>query len=150
MSASITTNMTPFAKLLSVERRWIVSGTPTTNLLGLGFGGNEELAGETPDSASEQGGDESKARIWTKHDREDLRKLATMIIHFLCVPQFAAQPKLFDSHLISPLFPREKVSQEASVPEARPPYPAAIQILQQMMGMVMIRHRYVHFFFQEH
>src|ERR1700735_4690524 len=35
VTGATSTNLTEFARLISAERRWIVTGTPTTNLLGL-------------------------------------------------------------------------------------------------------------------
>jgi SNF2-related domain len=144
VSATIATSLTPFAKLLSVERRWIVTGTPTTNLLGLGFGqsgaeglnNDADIFGDWLDSngstqaASDANDTNSRlvARKWTKYDREDLRKLATMIIHFLAVPSFATDPQAFDRYVIAPLFHDG-------------PSIGAIRVLEQVMNTVMIRHR---------
>jgi hypothetical protein len=143
VSGTIATSLTPFAKLLSVERRIIVTGTPTTNLLGLSFGKNDsemvldDLYG-SPDimqAVNESASELDRAvtslvsRRWTKDDREDLRKLATMMIHFLGVPHFAADVELFDSHVMAPLF------------HADGPSPGAIRVLEQVMNMVMIRHQ---------
>ncbi|GBE90165.1 hypothetical protein SCP_1900140 [Sparassis crispa] len=137
VAASLVTNITPFAKALSVERRWIVTGTPTTNLLGLHFGQGSELqypADEHPEDTSEiLDTDESDvlARKWTKDDREDLNKLANMVIHFLGVPMFsqAAGTRPFNTHVIQPLM------------ESSGPRPGAICVLTQVMSMIMIRHR---------
>ncbi|KAH8117115.1 hypothetical protein DFH11DRAFT_1505319 [Phellopilus nigrolimitatus] len=41
-AATQSTGMNHFLELISAERRWIVTGTPTTNLLGLNFGSNAE------------------------------------------------------------------------------------------------------------
>jgi hypothetical protein len=51
------------------------------------------------------------------------------MIHFLSVPHFAADAKLFDSHVIAPLLHPEG------------PSPGAIRVLEQVMSMAMIRHR---------
>lgn len=71
----------------------------------------------------------SKTRIWNKYDRDDLNKLSNMISHFISVPQFKADPKLITTHVIEPLL------------DPQGPRPGAIQVLDQLMQMVMIRHR---------
>lgn len=140
VASTISTNLNTFAQLLSVERRWIVTGTPTTNLLGLSFGKSSEddsepIASTAPSSlsGSVNGEDETQTvpRSWTSHDREDLRKLATMMTHFLKVPRFAANPKILKDQVIDTLLHSDG------------PLPGAIQVLMQVMGMEMIRHRYV-------
>ncbi|KAG6900670.1 hypothetical protein C0993_005903 [Termitomyces sp. T159_Od127] len=147
--------------MLSVERRWIVTGTPTRNLLGLSLGEktfkdnhpkvkqtesdhddfgsnsednlpNEDVSDVSP-SRSETPPftniDSTPARVWTKHDREDLGKLGKMISHFIAVPQFMANPKLVTTHIIEPLL------------DPKGPCPGAIQVLNQVMEANMIRHR---------
>ncbi|KAF8969663.1 SNF2 family N-terminal domain-containing protein [Flammula alnicola] len=164
VSSTLSNILVPFAKLLSVERRWIVTGTPTTNLLGLSFGGrtNAEEGHESqvdddverdsdvvmdespstsypacrppssPASTSSNRPDTpppSKSRTWNKYDREDLNKLGNMISHFIAVPQFNADSKLVTTHVVEPLL------------DPNGPRPGAIQVLNQVMEMVMIRHR---------
>ncbi|KIM48685.1 hypothetical protein M413DRAFT_437870 [Hebeloma cylindrosporum] len=153
VSSSLTSILVPFAKLLSVERRWIVTGTPTTNLLGLSLGnrssddGNElqpDGAAGRPDQHFPVDVDDSpsmqispsipddfgqKPRIWNRYDREDLNKLGNMITHFIALPQFTAEPKLMSNSVVEPLL------------TSTGPQPGAIQVLNQLMEMVMIRHR---------
>ena len=124
-----------------------MTGTPTTNLLGLSFGRNSEqyedidLVTEPPSSSTSDTSpsippsniDDTEnhtemARRWTVDDREDLRKLSTMMTHFLKVPYFAANPKLLN-HVVFPLL------------DPQGPRPGAIQVLNQVMSMVMIRHQ---------
>jgi hypothetical protein len=147
VTSATSTNLTEFSRSISVERRWIVTGTPTTNLLGLSFGQHTEQneafngASESPSSSTSDTSpsvppsnyDESEnhtetARRWTADDREDLRKLATMMTHFLKVPHFTANPKLLN-HVISPLL------------DSQGPRPGAIHVLIQVMTMTMIRHQ---------
>lgn len=155
VSSSLSTNLVPFAKMLSVERRWIVTGTPTTNLLGLSLGSKtavepDECAMDVMDlcfpsnySADSQRVQSlpfaspplptplpiTKHRTWTKYDREDLVKLGNMITHFIAVPQFSADPKLVSTHVIEPLL------------DPQGPRSGAIQVLNQVMKMTMVRHR---------
>lgn len=184
VSSTLTTILVPFAKLLSVERRWIVTGTPTTNLLGLSLGSKsveaksksredkhsedvdmDNLFGGLVETDSTGAGSQSPAesssrspssqasplpdssedqlqpttatpqkRTWNRYDREDLNKLGNMITHFIAVPQFSADSKLVSTHIIEPLL------------DPRGPRPGAIQVLNQVMEMVMIRHRFGSFF----
>ncbi|KXN91423.1 DNA repair protein rad5 [Leucoagaricus sp. SymC.cos] len=154
VSASLSTSLTPFTKLLSVERRWIVTGTPTTNLLGLSLGKStisefishtdkEDYSYESQGVWEEENVDDSpisdqgtplsssavKQRIWNKYDREDLNKLDNMITHFIAVPHFIANSKLMSTHLRDPLMDKDG------------PRPGSIQVLAQVMEMIMIRHR---------
>jgi hypothetical protein len=149
VSANVDANLTTFARTLCVERRWIVTGTPTTHLLGLSLGKNSEASAEaapsedtdvqmaSPDDVEdddERKGEEEEdrpqvARAWNDYDRDDLRKLSAMMIHFLSVPHLSGTPKIFDNSVISPLF------------EKAGPYPGAIRVLEQVMEMQMIRHQ---------
>jgi len=136
-----------------------VTGTPTTNLLGLGLGRKtaeeashsdddkeeemEDLFGDegngspmdvtSPPSSSDTSRSPSAEmpalRVWNKHDREDLRKLGNMVTHFISLPQFGADSKLMNTHVTEPLL------------DPRGPRPGAISVLNQVMEMVMIRHR---------
>lgn len=162
VAANTNTNLVPFAKLLSVERRWIVTGTPTTNLLGLSFGqagqtipgssGVSETARPVDEveavdlDATEENDDNSegepnmgpsvpmRARRWTsKLDGEDLRKLGNMMCNFLGVPQYVADPRAFSTLVKAPLL------------EPSGPAPGAIKVLEQVMSGYMFRHRFVPF-----
>lgn len=124
-----------------MERRWIVTGTPTTNLLGLDLG----KKAITWDSGKSDSDDESetlvesesdpeeqsliKRRIWNKYDREDLAKLDNMITHFIAAPHFIANTSLMRTHLRDPLMDKNG------------PRPGSLQVLRQVMEMIMIRHR---------
>lgn len=147
------TNISKVASLLSIERRWLVTGTPTTNLLGINLRSPEDIAElqypedqfkaddllppwedldpTTPDQNSVQiaNGEMLAPRTWTKYDREDLRKLGTMMITFLQIPRFAADPPLFGNLVVQSLF------------GASGPQPGAIQVLTQVMNNIMIRHQ---------
>lgn len=52
-----------------------------------------------------------------------------MITHFIAVPQFSADPKLVATHIVEPLL------------DSHGPRAGAVQVLNQLMEMVMIRHR---------
>lgn len=166
VSASTSTSTITFAKNLSIERRWIVTGTPTTNLMGLSLGKrtNEEAEREESEADSEEEEEpdldgeltsldgtlatpsQSQAsslrstplpdapqprtgRVWTKYDREDIRKLMDMIVKFVGMPHSSTEPNFVQTHIKEPLF------------DPAGPQPGAIQVLNQIMSRVMIRHQ---------
>jgi len=145
------THISKVASLLSVERRWLVTGTPTTNLLGINLRGQEigtelqypdeefddflppweELDPGSPGPGSGHASNREALlpRIWTRYDREDLRRLGTMMITFLQIPRFSAETRLFRTHVVQSLF------------GPNGPHPGAIQVLTQVMNSIMIRHQ---------
>ena len=147
------TNISKVSSLLSVERRWLITGTPTTNLLGINLRGPENCAELQYPSDQSEGSDlllpwedldlgnpdqngvhianveVLVPRTWTRYDREDLRRLGTMMITFLQIPRFAADPRLFGNLVVPPLFGPSG------------PQPGAIQVLTQVMNNIMIRHQ---------
>lgn len=113
---------------------YLLNADFTANLLGLQHGQGSELQyPEYPDEPHQPGSDsadnEQSIRQWTRDDRQDLNKLSTMMSQFLGVPQFAANPKLFERLVIAPLM------------AAKGPRPGAVQVLTQVMETTMIRHR---------
>ncbi|KAF7295657.1 Helicase C-terminal domain-containing protein [Mycena indigotica] len=147
VSATLATELTGFTKSLSVERRWIVSGTPTTNLLGLSLGkkvvsfdalARDSESIESSRATSLSNDDNSLTltgeRIWTREDGEDLNKLGIMITHFVGVPQLLAKPSLMESHVREPLLNGRGSARKS-------PRPGAIEVLKQLMASVMLRHR---------
>lgn len=120
-------------KLLSVERRWMVSGTPTPRLLGIGWGLQDPVTNPPGASVTSYDSDANFRRCavgrWPASDRADLNKLDAICTHFLRIPQFVGQSRQFTKTICEPLFYHEG-----------PGYGAA-QILQQLLSQIMIRHR---------
>ncbi|KAI6150586.1 hypothetical protein BKA82DRAFT_4388616 [Pisolithus tinctorius] len=143
IAGNVSATINYFVKELSIERKWIVTGTPTSNMLGLSLGCTKE-GWETDPSGSPNSGNNSdcntpedttpssadtSVRIWSRYDTANLRKLNTMIADFLAIPQFRTDHKSFGVHVSSRLCNR------------RGPQPFATDILSQVMHMVMVRHR---------
>ncbi|KAJ3894949.1 hypothetical protein GG344DRAFT_39846 [Lentinula edodes] len=155
ISSSLSTRFTPFAQQLSVQARWIVTGTPTTNLLGLSFGesGTEEInespsenhmppqsLSELEDECSSLSSGEPNelslakpyacisARIWNASDNRDITKLMTMISQFIGV-KFLADGQVIRTHIKDALFTEKG------------PLPGGVDILVQIMREMMIRHQ---------
>ncbi|KAJ4486158.1 hypothetical protein J3R30DRAFT_3444646 [Lentinula aciculospora] len=151
ISSSLSTRFTPFARLLSVQARWIVTGTPTTNLLGLSFGesGMEksqigtlehsqpiESNSELEDVSSDGDPDElplddsclTSARIWSASDNRDINKLMNMVSQFIGA-KFLADSQVVRTHIKDALFTEKG------------PLPGGIGMLVQVMNTTMIRHQ---------
>lgn len=146
-ASNVAATINHFARQLSIQHKWIVTGTPTSNILGLQLGRTtDEYEPDHHDSAESvpsysrsgspvpmsSGQDDGPyVRIWGSYDSHNLRKLGIMIGDFLAIPQFRNKPKHFTSHVSAPLCNRHG------------PRPGAIEVLTQVMQMVMVRHRQV-------
>ncbi|WVQ72084.1 hypothetical protein IAR50_001629 [Cryptococcus sp. DSM 104548] len=107
---SKTTNAMLMARQLSIERRWIVSGTPTRHLQ---QGGEIELESidtaspapplGLPDVTQPQA---QNRRAWSKRDIEDATRLGTMIGGFLAAEPFKSEGK-FQQMVVAPLRKKE-------------------------------------------
>jgi hypothetical protein len=142
VSGTIVTDLSTFANTLSVERRWIVSGTPTAHLLGLSLGqasgmvdGDDEAGGmvDGDDKESEverllNDQTEVQARVWTSAERADFPNLAKMMHYFLQMPVFH-HPDTFDKLVVTPLF------------NSTGPAPGAVSLFTQVLQSIMLRHR---------
>lgn len=159
VSASLNTTITPFTRLLSIERRWIVTGTPTTNLLGLSFGTN------TPNQAGIQSQEEviddddadGNFGIYGTPD-ETIMHTCQAISSRESSPARSG-PRIWTkydredlnklgkmiTHFVGvPLFVGDPQLVKAVISpllDRQGPRPGAIQVLIQVMRMVMIRHR---------
>ncbi|THH28395.1 hypothetical protein EUX98_g5793 [Antrodiella citrinella] len=112
---------------------------PDSNLMGLKFGDGTQSELQYPDEPAidqlqypDPSVDSSfslTSQAWTPADREDMKKLANMMTHFLEIDPFASDSKMFTTHVIAPLL------------DSAGPRPGSIQVLKQVMNMVMIRHR---------
>ncbi|KAF9556010.1 hypothetical protein CPC08DRAFT_711560 [Agrocybe pediades] len=74
VSSTLSTSLVPFAKMMSVERRWIVTGTPTRNLLGLSLGSSVIESAENGDSmvVDSKDGDGSDKNILLESSEDNL------------------------------------------------------------------------------
>ncbi|KIY61505.1 hypothetical protein CYLTODRAFT_495226 [Cylindrobasidium torrendii FP15055 ss-10] len=132
IAATVRTSTTSLVAALSVQYRWIVTGTPTTNLLGLGFGSSSEqkpTSSETdPETMEAEFLQGNEQRIWTQHDAEDLKRLGNMITGFL---RFRlGDESLTFEHAVA-----------AALEDLKGPAPGAIHVLTQVMHSAMLRHR---------
>lgn len=128
-----TTELSTVASRLSAERRWLVSGTPTTHLIGEGLG-SQRAAHDKADVPTEPElvamRKYSASGSWNPDDRKDLQKLASIFTHFLQLPQFVTDHKLFINLVTNPLM----------ATHCPPPF-GSVQIIYQLLAQNIVRHR---------
>ncbi|KAH6902291.1 SNF2 family N-terminal domain-containing protein [Coprinopsis sp. MPI-PUGE-AT-0042] len=128
VSSSVSTVLTHFAKALSVERRWIVTGTPTTNLLGLGLGKRTMEESAIHQLEEPMPPDEGFPMDVDSHDTF-MGAGNAAAAQLIAMPQFASDSRMMTTHVTEPLL------------DPNGPRPGAISVLSQVMNTVMIRHR---------
>lgn len=127
-----TTELVHQLSVINSERRWIVTGTPTTNLVGGNVGSHDAPSRSLPSNTPSQ---TIQTRFWTPRDRGDLNKLCSMISEFLAIPPFyknedgSSGASIFRENVIDPLF------------HPKGPRFGSIQVLTSVMTQVIIRHR---------
>ncbi|KAF8635489.1 hypothetical protein AX17_003879 [Amanita inopinata Kibby_2008] len=164
VSASFSTNLIQMVRFLSVERRWIVTGTPTTNLLGLNFGNNsgeEEIDPESVSDEAQGGYDTYNAYEEYTPSRKPI--LSPSLSSGSSTP-FDSPPRstvariwnkydredlyklwnMITHFVVVPHLSAESKSIYNDIInpllDPRGPRPGAIQVLVQVMRMVMVRH----------
>lgn len=112
-SANLTTEYTVAASKLSVEHRWLVTGTPTRNLIGsiATSRSNDNVDAESSGNGLE--------------DDKDMQRLAKMIGPYLRVEPFFTQKKYFEDHVSLPM---------------RKGWRGSKAVLEAVMQQTMIRH----------
>ena len=101
---------------MSVQNRWVMTGTPTPHLIG------SVTSDRSAQSAESQ---ESEAREWIDEEEKDLKRLEKMIGESLRVEPFYSRKGLFEEQVIRPLRRRSIF---------------ATRVLSQVMEQVMVRH----------
>jgi hypothetical protein len=133
--ANHTSELSTLASKLSAERRWMISGTPTTHIIGTGLGSQnniERKAQKLYNPAIPQfvaNRESVTGRTWNPEDRKDMQKLSSIFTHFLQLPQFAADHKLFTNAVSNPLL------------QPSPPTFGSVHIIYQLLSQNMVRHR---------
>ena len=113
-TAYTTTEYFTAASKLSVENKWIITGTPTQHLIGaLNTTRTKEPNGDVD------------YRGWTEDDEKDIRRLNNMIGRYLRMEPFFSQRSYFDTHVSTPL---------------RKGWSGSRTVLAQIMESIMIRH----------
>ncbi|KAJ7073880.1 hypothetical protein C8F01DRAFT_4069 [Mycena amicta] len=168
VAATLESVLTGFTKALSVERRWIVSGTPTTNLLGLSLGNlknaevqpqvdeneneNEMVVSEstsmdssratspfeTPESQSTDVSSSSSSSTGPRIWTREDGEDLRKLGNMIA--QFVGVPQLLaNPSLIDTHIKDPLLNGKGNA--RRAPRPGAIDVLKQLMASTMIRHR---------
>ncbi|KAH7107555.1 SNF2 family N-terminal domain-containing protein [Auriculariales sp. MPI-PUGE-AT-0066] len=142
LSAS-RSQLVELADMLIEDAMWIVTGTPTTNLVGF------HLAQSLPESDfykdpadSEQPGgsiqETSQFIVSLKEERADLMKLESLVVSFLHLPQVTNNigSNYFRQHIAAPFLHR-RIDQDGHLFRSF----GSVRVVEQMMSQCMVRHR---------
>ena len=180
VSSSTSSTLIQLVRLLSVERRWIVTGTPTTNLLGLSFG--NKTAKEDGEAMGEENEDDDYFSGYNISRGASVGSSSSLADPFpspsstsmqsgsgFHSPPRNAAVRIWNKYDRGDLFKLgNMITHFVAVPQfaadlkimnnqvtaplldPRGPRPGSIQVLTQVMQMVMVRHQCVFLFWFAH
>jgi SNF2-related domain len=121
-TANVTTNFNFVMSKMSVQCRWVMTGTPTPHLIGSVTSGRSAQSAESQQAESLE---TSEAREWIDEEEKDLKRMEKMIGESLRIEPFYSRKGLFEEQVIRPL-------RRGSM--------FATRVLSQVMQHVMVRH----------